>query len=294
MTKKIGISRTLHLFPLVVLLLAATPGLVAAQSSDEPQSADAIVKKVVGNELWYSDHDHSRWMYKDAYKSPSKNQVKIVIQTSQANLSEIIENNGQPPSPQLHQSDLNHMNQVVNDPSLRAQMRRNEQHDDQQATNLLKMLPNAFIWKIDGRENGEIRLSYQPNPKFNPPSMSARVLAAMAGTMTVDESQMRLKDLYGRITQSVEFGWGLLGHIDAGGTFQVLRSEIAPQEWQITETHVHISGHALFFKNIGDQEDEVTSDYHPVPPEVDLQKAADMLRNGQVARTLGVQTNFPG
>jgi hypothetical protein len=51
--------------------------------------------------------------------------------------------------------------------------------------------------------------------------------------------------------------------------------------------HVHISGHALFFKTIGDQEDEVTSDYHHVPDDVNIDRAAEMLRDGQVARELG-------
>jgi len=56
--------------------------------------------------------------------------------------------------------------------------------------------------------------------------------------------------------------------------------------------HVHISGHALFFKTIGDQEDEITSDYHRVPQGVDINKAAQMLKEGQVARELHVETPF--
>ena len=271
---------------IVALVITAAPSLVFAQSADQ------IVRKVVGNELYYGEHDHSCWMFRDHYRSPTKDQVKLVIQTPQGNLSEIIEDHTRPPNAQEHQADLNHMEQLVNNPSVRAQQRRNEQHDDQQATNLLKMLPDAFIWRIDGREDGKIKLSYHPNPNFSPPSMSARVLAAMSGTMIVDEDQMRLADLFGRLTQTVEFGWGLLGHIDAGGTFQVIRSQIAPHEWQITGTHVHISGHALFFKNIGDQEDEVTSDYHPVPDGVDIRKAEEMLRDGEVAKTLDIDDLF--
>jgi len=270
-----------------IFLVTTTPPPAFAQSAEQ------VVRKVVGNELYYSDHDHTCWMFRDSYQSPTKNQVKLVIQTPQGNLSEIIEDDGRPPSAQEHRADLNRMQQVVNNPSMRAQQRRNEQHDDQQASNLLKILPDAFVWRIDSRADGKIRLSYHPNSNFSPPSMSARVLAEMSGTMTVDEDQMRLADLFGRLTQPVEFGWGLLGHIDAGGTFQVTRSEIAPYEWQITQTYVHISGHALFFKNIGDQEDEVTSDYHRVPDGVDLAQAEEMLRDGEVARELGISTDLP-
>jgi hypothetical protein len=283
----VRLERTLRIcLPVAVLLSLSTPRVARAQSADD------IVRKVVGNELWYSDHDHSRWMYEDDYKSPSKDIVKLVIETPQGNLSEIIRSYGQAPSAQVHRADVTRMKKTVNDPSFRAQQRQNEQHDDEQATNLLKMLPDAFIWHIDSRENGKIRLSYHPNPKFSPPTMSSRVLAAMSGSMTVDTNQMRLEKLYGRITQTVNFAWGLLGHIDAGGTFEVIRSEIAPHEWQITGTHVHISGHALFFKNIGDQEDEVTRNYHPVPDGVDLEKAQQMLVDGEVAKMLGVPDPF--
>jgi hypothetical protein len=287
MNESARLERTLRIcLSVAVLLLFAAPRVTLAQSADD------IVRKVVGNELWYSDHDHSRWMYEDDYKSPSKDQVKLVIQTPQANLSQIIQSYGRTPSPQMHQADLARLKKTVNDASYRAQLRQNERHDDQQATNLLKMLPDAFIWQIDGRENGIIRLSYHPNPKFSPPTMSSRVLAAMSGTMTVDERQMRLENLFGRLDKPVEFAWGLLGRLNAGGTFQVIRSEVAPKEWQITETHVHISGHALFFKDIGDQEDDVTSRYHPVPDGVDMEKAQQMLLDGEVAKTLGVAYPF--
>jgi hypothetical protein len=92
----------------------------------------------------------------------------------------------------------------------------------------------------------------------------------------------------------VVFGWGLLGRINSGGTFEIVRQDVGFGSWQITQMHVHISGHALFFKNIGDQEDEITSDYHRTPDGVDLNKAADMLRNGEAARELHLEVHFGG
>lgn len=256
------------------------------------QSAADIVRTVVNNELNADATDHSSWMYKDAYRSPDKNIVKIVIETHQGNLSELIDDSGHPPTAQEHQADLSKIQQMLTDPSYRARLKQNEQHDGQQARSLLKLLPQAFIWKIDSRDNGNITLSFHPDPNFSPPSMSAKVLAAMSGTIVVDEKQMRLRLIDGHLDQPVEFAWGLLGKIDAGGRFKVVREEVAPGEWQITQTHVHISGHALFFKTIGDQEDEESSDYHRVPDDMTLQKAAAMLQDGEVAHELGVEAHF--
>lgn len=273
--------RTLHDFLSAALLLFVAAPLCAAA-----QSPQQIVATMVSNEIKIEAADHSRWMYRDAYKSPEKDVVKLIIQTPGANLSEIVEDHGQPPSPQEHQADLAHMQQILTDPGLRARMQRNEAHDGQQADDLMKMLPDAYIWRIVSRQNGEITLASRPNPNFSPPSMSARVMSSMSGMLVIEERTMRLKTLTGRLMQSVNFGWGLFGHLDAGGTFQIVRTEIAPGNWQITQTHVHISGHALFFKSIGDQEDEVTSDYKPVSDNIDMNKAAEMIRSGQLAREL--------
>lgn len=268
------------------LFALATLACVAYGQSD--QDARTIVRKVVDNELRIEAADHSRWMYKDSYKSPTTNTVKLVIQCPEANLSQLIEINGHPPSAQDRQNDLNHMQQLVTDPALRARQRRAEAHDGQQADDLMKLLPNAFIWHIVNRYDGKITLAYHPDPNFSPPSMSARVLSAMSGTLTVVEREMRLKTLNGKLMKPVEFAWGLLGRIEAGGTFQIIREEVAPQIWQITQTHVHIAGHALFFKTIGDQEDEITSDWKPVPQDVDMKKAAQMIRSGELAGKMGV------
>ena len=40
----------------------------------------------------------------------------------------------------------------------------------------------------------------------------------------------------------------------------------------------HIGGHALFFKTIGQQQDEVKTDFKPVPPETTLEQAVAMLK----------------
>jgi hypothetical protein len=265
-----------------VLVPALAPRTLHAQSVDE------IVRTVVKNELDADTNDHTPWMYRDAYKSPDKDIVKVVIETPQGNLSEVIEDHGQPPSPQMHQDDLNHIQQIVSDPDLRARMKKAEQHDGQQARDMLNLLPKAFIWKIVDRSGGDVKLSFYPDPNFSPDSMSGKVLAAMSGTMIVDQNHMRLKDLSGRLDHDVTFAWGILGRINAGGTFRIVRDDVGYGSWQITGMHVHISGHALFFKTIGDQEDEITSDYHRVPQGVDIGKAAQMLKDGEVARELHV------
>jgi hypothetical protein len=272
------------LIPLVVLFPAA-PRVCA-------EDLHQLVRDVVWNEIHAEANDHSHWMYRDAYKSPEKNTVKLVIQTSEVNFSEMIEDHGQPPTEQEHQDDMARVQQLLTDPGARARLRRNEAHDGQQADDLMKMLPTAFIWTFVSSADGRTTLAYRPDPNFQSPSMSSKVLSSMSGTLVVDDADKRLISITGKLLKGVQFGWGILGHLNAGGTFQIIREQIAPGEWQITQMHVHISGHALFFRTIGDQEDEGTTDYRPVPADVDMQKAAEMVRDGQLARELGVDAHF--
>jgi len=104
------------------------------------------------------------------------------------------------------------------------------------------------------------------------------VLSAMAGELVVDKKQHRIKTISGKLTRDVTFGWGLLGRLKQGGTFRVERRELKPGLWQITETHVHIVGKALLFKNIGQQQEEVQTDFTQVPAGTTLEQAAEMSK----------------
>jgi hypothetical protein len=102
------------------------------------------------------------------------------------------------------------------------------------------------------------------------------VLAAMEGDMVVAKDGDRIKTLHGKLTHDVKFGGGLLGKMDQGGTFSVERRAVAPGHWEITENHVHINGHALLFKTISQNADEVKTGWAPSAAK-DLKQAAGEL-----------------
>lgn len=260
----------------------------ACSANAQSLSAQQLVQQVINNELAANRNDHTHWMYRDADKTPSKDTVKLVVETPEASVSKTIVLNGRPLTPQQQAQDRAKIQSVVNDPSVRAKQKKSSAHDDAQAVAMMKMLPNAFLWSYAGESNGEITLHFKPNPAFQPPTYASRVFAAMAGDMVIDAKQKRIKLLSGTLIQPVEFGWGLLGKLEQGGTFRVVRSEVAPGDWEITQTHVHIVGHALIFKSISEQEDETTSNYKPTPLSLTLSQAVQMLQDGAVTREIGV------
>ncbi len=271
-------------FGLIAVLLAFTSSLAIA--SDLPKDARTYVREVVTNELAADASDHSRWMYRDENSAPNNNTVKIVIQTAQGDLSKTLERDGRPLTQEQQKADEQRMDAFVQDASLQQRQKQDHQRDAEKANALTKMLPDAFLWTFAGENGAEATLHFKPDPQFDAPTREARVFAAMQGTMVINTEQKRIQELKGALTRDVNFGYGLLGKLQKGGTFEIERQEIAPRIWAITATHVHIHGHALIFKSISEEQDEVTSHYHPTPPSLSLDAAAKMLKDGTAARTL--------
>ena len=69
---------------------------------------------------------------------------------------------------------------------------------------------------------------------------------------------------------------GVLGRLEKGGTFEVVQSEVAPKDWELSLLDVHITGRALFFHTIGQQQHEVRSQFKPVPLDLTVAEAASI------------------
>ena len=224
--------------------------------------------------------------YLDDNKVPDSHTVKVVIQTAQGDLSKTLKKDGRPLTADEQKQDEKKIDDFVQDAGVREKQKRDHQQDSEKASALTKLLPDAFLWTFAGRRGATTTLHFTPDPKFNPPTRESRVFAAMEGTMVVNTKQKRIEQLRGTLTHDVDFGYGLLGKLQKGGTFEIEREQIAPGIWEITTTHIHIHGRALIFKSISEEQDEVTSNYHRTPASLSLGNAAKMLKDGSAERTL--------
>ena len=262
--------------------------VVPSVAASGHESAKALVQRVVRSELAADARDHSRWMFRDANQVSGAETVKLTVQTAAGAISKTILIDGHPLSAQQERDDEAKMHQFVTDPAVRRKQREDQKQDDAKARSLTEMLPHAFQWKVVRRQDAETTLAFAPDPNFSPPTREARVFAAMKGTMVVNTRQNRIVSLQGMLTEDVDFGFGILGRLEKGGTFDVQRSQVGAHVWEITATHVHIHGHMLLFKSINEQQDEETSHYKPSPAGISLAAAAKMLNDGAVFRELGI------
>lgn len=241
---------------LVLPILAGSFANAQAPKKD----AKSIVSAAAATELEADRNDRSAYMYRDHDVAPDHDTVVQVIETPAGDLHRKIEDHGKPLTPEDRAAEDARIQKLLQDQSLQRKLRKDTDHDNDQAEQLLKLLPDAFTWSI-AEENGDlITLDFKRNPNFQPQNMEARVFASMDGQIVVAKGDNRIRTIRGRMGEDVKIFFGLLGGLHKGGTFDVERREVAPHHWQVTELHVHIAGKA-FFATIGSQEDEWKTDF---------------------------------
>ena len=265
-----------------VLAVLSGVGLAQTEPARPAPAIDphALITQAVNAELTANREDHTGFVYRDHDVTPDHDEVAIVVETPKGILKKKLAVGGQPLTPEQRRADDASRQEFIASPSQQEKQIKDSRHDDEQAEVFTKLLPVAFIWTIAGQRGDLVTLNFRPDPNYAPPSMETKVLSMMAGQVVVSLPQHRIATIRGALTDDVKLGFGILGRLRKGGSFNVERREVEPHHWQVTESHVHIIGHALFFKSIGDQEDEVKTDFHASTAQT-LEQAEAILKESR-------------
>ncbi len=241
------------------------------------------MRKVVEHELAAGAADHSHWMYHLHREDDKGAQDRQVIETKDGSIARVLLINGQPLTPEQRNSDEERMKRLVSSPEERARREKRNKDEEDKARQLLKAIPDAFIFKYEGNEGTLTRLSFTPNPNYNPPTRELTVYHAMVGKFWADRVALRLAKIDGRLTEDVNFGWGILGHLDKGGTFTVVQNNVGENHWDTVLLDVHMQGRAVIFKTIAVKEKQVLTNFHRVPDDLSMDKAFEMLHRTEAS-----------
>jgi hypothetical protein len=239
-------------------------------------SANDLVLRVITNELNFQD-DHTNWMYRLEREQYGKKQVEEIVETKEGSLSRLLSINGLPLTTKQQLEEDQRVRELMTSRSAQQKLRRVLDDETQQGRRMFKMLADAFVFSYAGGEGNLVKLSFTPNPRFHPPSMESRVFHDMEGEMWIDCKKERLAAFDGHLTQTVKFGFGLLGHLDKGGHFEVKQAEVVPGHWDMTTLSFEMTGKALLFAPIGVRKKENHRDFHRVSDDLTLAQAAAIL-----------------
>jgi hypothetical protein len=257
---------------------------LAQQPTDSPVE---LVRKTVENEIKPAN-DRVKFMFIERKESPRGSQTKLLVETREAMAGMVIAINDRPLNPEQRQAEIARIERFVKNPDELKKKIRDEKDDAERTARIMKALPDAFLYQSDGTEVGKeglgkpgdelVRLKFRPNPRYNPPSRVEQVLTGMEGTLLIDANQHRLARIDGKLVKEVGFGWGILGHLNPGGHFQVDQSDVGQNRWEVTHMDLAFTGKVLVFKSLNIRSNEVYSDFRPAPPNLTFAQAVDLLK----------------
>jgi hypothetical protein len=99
----------------------------------------------------------------------------------------------------------------------------------------------------------------------------------MEGTIIVDIAANRIVQVDARLTRSVNFAWGILAHLDPGGTFFLEQENVGYGRWHITRLALHFTGKVLVFKRLDIESVRTTSDFRCMPGNLTLKEGLEVL-----------------
>lgn len=272
----------------LAMLLCVSTASAGAMSQEQPkdawargESANELVRRVVRKGL-NDDEGGPRYMFRLRRISKDRSTTKDIVETPQGLVARLVSVNGRPLTAEEERAEEEKLESIVHDPEFQAARKKEQDEDEERVKRLVRALPDAFLYEYQGREPGTtgmlLRLSFQPNPAFDPPHRETEVYRGMRGKLWIDAGAERMLRMEGELFRRVNFGWGILGHLDPGGRFVVTQTPLAEGRWEINRIRLRVTGTVLFFKKIDVDLLQVLDQFERVPADLSLAQAVKLLR----------------
>ena len=293
-TKRRGSLRNLHRATLSLLFLIVLVSDWDRKGSAQEQKFEPkqIVRQTVESEIAASSTSLT-FMFRSRKQTAGGSQTKLLVQTHDATAGMLIAINDQPLTPEQRQAEEGRLQHLIHNPAELKRKQKQEAGDADRVQRIVRALPDAFLYEFDGTENGRtgmgkegdelIRLKFRPNPNYDPPSRVEQVLIGMQGILFIDAKRHRIARIDGTLFRDVSFGWGILGHLDKGGHFEVDQGNVADDGWEITHMGLNFTGKVLLVKSIAIKAEEQFSDFRRVPTSLSFAEGVALLKKQQSA-----------
>jgi len=279
----------------ILLLATLTWSAQLPPGPDLPAHPADLVRRAVANEN-KPENDNTHYMYRLTKKRPERIETREMIETDQGVIGRLLMINGKPLSPADREKEDKRLRRLITDPQQLAQKQKSQKDDDRRTHNMVAALPDAFLYEYAGMKNEEpwgevVMLNFKPNPNFDPPQRETTVYKGMQGSMAIAVPANRIAKIEAQLFRDVNFGWGILGRLDQGGQFIVEQKSVEGTNgahWEPSHMVLHFTGKVLIFKTIKINEDETTTNIHPVP-DMTAAQAVELLKkhDGEIAENNG-------
>jgi len=251
---------------------------VAAAVALPPSLPSQTPKELIGDAC-YNELQHGERKTLWSYTAERHNHDHVfreqVIETVDGPVRHLLAVDGHPPtSGQIKEEEDQHQ-ELLKNLSGRHAIRKQRDDDDKTMEELLRIIPDAFIFEDQGKEGESERIAFHPNPGFKPKTYEQRVLHALDGIVFIDLHEKRIARLSGSLETRVKFAYGLIGHVEQGGTTEITRVNLSPGVWKTSAEKIDIDGRLVVLKTINKHQDESRTGFEPVAPDTTFPQALD-------------------
>ncbi|MGB8537998.1 MAG: hypothetical protein WCD57_16370 [Acidobacteriaceae bacterium] len=261
--------------------VSEAPGQALSQNRNPAIDPAKIVRDASYNEL-HSARPGRSFSYRQHKVDPKGSVVKQIVETKDGDVARLIERNGKPLPPEEEQAEIDRLNNLLAHPEIQEHRHKKEQEDSARGDEMVRMLPDAFLYTFEGMVEGPsglcYRLKFRPNPAFTPPDREGEVYHGMVGELWVDQSQLRLAKIDAHLISDVNFGWGVLGRLYKGGSILVQNADMGLHHWETIHLKLNLQGKLLMLKNVDYSTTEDFSDFKIQPEELGYQEAIRLLQ----------------
>ncbi len=265
-----------------MMMLGCTLPLAHAQASP-PEDTVALVRDASWNEMHASNTSNQPFRYRLHKTDEKGSSSKEIVETRDGDVARLLELKDRPLTADQQQKELARLSNLLAHPELQEHRRKKEKEDSNRADEMVRLLPDAFLYTnlgiVPGPSGPAYRLSFKPNPAFIPPDREAELYHGMAGELWIDVAEKRMTKLDGHLISDVNFGWGVIGRLYKGGTILVVQKDVGMHHWEQIQLQLNLTGKILMVKDLSIKTTESASDFHPVEKEMTYQDAIHLLQS---------------
>lgn len=255
-------------------LLLLLPVLAVRYASAE--NLHQLVQDAAYNEA-QAHMNSTKWAYMVKKRVGNQMLTEEQVDTKGGPVYRLVAINGKTLNAGQRQSEANRVNSLLRSPRLQEKVKNHYERDERQLADLLKVLPRVFLFQYEGMKGENETIAFRPNPHVHMSGYEGRVMQALKGKLVINVREKRIASFSGGLFKQVDFGFGLLGKINQGGTFEVDRKEVSPGVWKTNLIHIDISGRFSFFATISKQEYEIRWNFRKVPDDITVPQAYKLL-----------------
>lgn len=268
-------------------LLLAPSQLLGQSNASVQLDPAALVRRAIRHRL-DSAKTHHPIEYLIRKTDSRLDSTKLIVETKDGDVARLVAIDNKPLIPDAEKVELARLDTLAQHPEMEDHRRRNEQRDAERVSQILSLLPDALLYQFEGIvpcPSGQCyRLSFKPNPHFTPPDLEANLLVGVAGEVWIDQAQERLTRLDAHFIKDVDFGFGILGKLNKGGTVLLEQANVGNNDWELTNLEMHITGKALIVRTLNFQIKEMASHFAQVAPSMDYREGIRLLKSFDAAK----------